>query len=97
MVILKAETLAEMYEHFKNKGAVADSIVEGVEKSMQSNSSQATILRCEVEELGHSFDLCLAKSEWSEALQSALEHYEDIKEVDKCIDTWKLLEAVKCW
>lgn len=97
MVILKAETLAEMYEHFKNKAAVADSIVQGVEAAMQSNSSQATILRCEVAELGHSFDLALARSEWVDAIESALEHYEDIKEVDKCIDTWKLLEAAKCW
>ena len=97
MVTLKAETLAEMYEHFKNKGAVADSIVKGVEQAMQLNHSQATVLRCEIAELGHSFDLSLAKSEWTEALQGVLDHYQDINEVDKCIDTWKLLEASKCW
>lgn len=81
----------------KRSRKVTDGIVSGISKAMQSNRSSALLFEITFNDYDTSYEISLPKSQWSVALQSCLDYYQDIEATDECIDTWKLLEAAKLW
>ena len=93
---LQFKTPEDFQEVFTSrKVMVTDAIVDSIEQAVMHNKKTANIFEVTFEEAEQLFEIALPLIEWVNALEAALDHYHEIEEADKCIDTWKLLEAVK--
>lgn len=93
---LHFNTTLEFETLFKNQPKeVIDTIVKGIEKSVIENTNSAELFRITFEEAEIAYEISLPKEQWETSLNSCLEYYHKNDSVDECIDTWKLLEAVK--
>jgi len=81
---------------FKNQSKdIIETIVKGIEKSILENKDSAELFRITFEETEIAYEISLPKEEWISSLDNCLAYYHENDSVDDCIDTWKLLEAVK--
>lgn len=81
---------------FKKKTtAVTDAIVEGIEQAVADRKKSADLFQISFDGVEMLYEIALPQNQWEHALQSCLDHYHDQNKTDECIDTWKLLEAVK--
>ena len=98
MIKLHFKTTEEFEGLFKRKSReVTDAICSGIQKAMMSNSKTAPLFEITLEDAVTAFEISLPRSQWANALESCLKHYEELNLIDECIDTWKLLEAAKVW
>jgi len=96
MVKLHFKTTEEFEVLFKSKKRnVTDAIVDGIQQAMMNRKKTAQLFEITFEEEETMFDISLPRAEWQQALSASLEHYHELEADDECIDTWKLLEAVK--
>lgn len=96
MIKLQFKTPEDFHKVFTTrKEMVTDAIVNSIEDAVMKNRRTANIFEVTFEEAEQLFEIALPKIEWVQALEAALDHYHELEESDKCIDTWKLLEAVK--
>ena len=97
MVKLKFTNTSEFETLFRKKTkAVTDGIVMGLENALSNRNKSADLFSISFEDVELAYEITLPQSEWTTALQSCLDFYhEKGDETDKCIDTWKLLEACK--
>ena len=87
---------AEFEGLFKTKSKqVTDAIVQGIEAAVIARSKSADLFELTFD--GHEmvYEISLPISQWEHGLQSCLDFYHEKGCTDECIDTWKLLEAVK--
>jgi len=98
MVKLHLENTAEFETIFKSKKKdVTDAIISGIEKAMQDGKKTANLFEITFEDVEMMYEISLPRSQWQQAVQSALDHYHELELTDEQIDTWKLLEAIKVW
>jgi len=97
MINLKFSSTEEFETLFRKKNTqVTDGIVLGVEKALTNQKKQAELFNISFDDVELAYEITLPQSQWTIALQSCLDFYhEKGGETDKCIDTWKLLEACK--
>ena len=81
----------------KRDKEITDAIVNAIQEAMMFGKPSANLFEITFDEVDLMYEITLPKGEWKKALQSCLEHYEELEMSDECIDTWKLLEAVKVW
>ena len=96
MVKLHFISTAEFETLFRNKTReVTDAIVVGIEIAIAENKKTAQLFEITFQDVDQMFEISLPQSQWKISLESCLDHYHKLEEVDKQIDTWKLLELVK--
>ena len=96
MVKLHFKNTDEFTDLFKTKKVVVTrTIVEGIEKAVMEKKRTAELFQISFEEVDHTFEISLPKSQWKVSLESCLDHYHELELADEQIDTWKLLEAIK--
>mgnify|MGYP003656955936 FL=1 len=97
MINLKFSSTEEFETLFRKKNTqVTDGIVLGIEKALTNQKKQAELFNISFDDVELAYEITLPQSQWTIALQSCLDFYhEKGDETDKCIDTWKLLEACK--
>mgnify|MGYP000569041418 CR=1 FL=1 len=79
----------------KKTKAVTDAIVSGIEQAVTDRKKSADLFELTFDDVEMLYEISLPQSQWATALQSCLDHYHERGCTDECIDTWKLLEAVK--
>lgn len=98
MVKLHFETTEEFEVLFKKRTKnITDAITLGIEKAMQEGKKSAVLFEVSFNDAETSFEISLPRSQWKQALEQCLNHYEELRLTDECIDTWKLLEIAKVW
>ena len=98
MVKLHFNSTEEFDSLFKRKSlSVTRSIIQGIEKAMQSGKRTAPLFEITFEEVDMMYEISLPQSQWQNALENCLEHLHTQDLADEQIDCWKLLEAVKVW
>ena len=98
MIKLHFENTNEFEGLFKSKKlAVTQGIVRGIEEAMKRNKKSADLFQLSFGDSDMMYELSLPRSQWVVALESCLDHYNELQLADDAIDTWKLLEAAKVW
>tara|TARA_R110002073_G_scaffold100802_1_gene229209 strand:- start:417 stop:719 length:303 start_codon:yes stop_codon:yes gene_type:complete len=83
---------------FKAKDeAVTDSIVEAIQEALSFQKKTANLFEVSFEDVELVYEISLPATQWEIALESSLEHYRDMEEVDKAIDTYLLQKEVRKW
>jgi len=87
---------AEFEVLFKRKSKeVTDAIVQGIEAAVIARKKTADLFEITFDGVEMVYEISLPISQWEHGLQSCLDFYHAQGCTDECIDTWKLLEAVK--
>jgi len=79
----------------KHNEKVTDTIVKSIETALMEHKRTAPLFSVSFDDADVAFEITLGSNQWAQALQSCLDHYHELHRHDDCIDTWKLLEAVK--
>lgn len=95
---LHFDTPEEFNKFFKKRNTeVTDSIVEAIKESMQYQKKSAMLFEISFGDEDTLFEISLPKNQWVTALESCLEHYEELELGDQALDTWITLRDVKAW
>ena len=93
---LHFETTEEFETLFKKQSLeITDAIVQGIEQALVERKKSAQLFEITFEKADRLFEISLPQSQWTQALQTCLDHYHELQLSDEAIDTWKLLEAAK--
>lgn len=96
MVDLHFTSPEEFANIFKSKSEkVTDAIVKQIEQAVLENKRTAKLFNISFDDSDVAFEISLGSHQWVQALESCLEHYHKLNRADDCIDTWKLIEAIK--
>ena len=74
---------------------VTDTIVHEIQQAVIKNKRTAKLFSVSFDDSDVAFEISLGSHQWVQALESCLDHYHKLDRTDDCIDTWKLIEAVK--
>ena len=92
---LHFENTHEFETLFKSKNQeITDAIVEGIQEAINSKKKSAHLFEITFDEADMSYEISLPSSQWNTALTSCLEHYEQLQESDKAIDTYLLRKKI---
>ena len=95
---LHFENTDEFERVFKAKDeAVTDSIVEAIQEALSFQKKTANLFEVSFEDVELVYEISLPATQWDIALESSLEHYRGMEEVDKAIDTYLLQKEVRKW
>ena len=79
----------------KHNEKVTDTIVNEIEQAVIKNKRTAKLFNVSFDDSDVAFEISLGSHQWVQALESCLDHYHELQRHDDCIDTWKLIEAIK--
>lgn len=98
MVKLHFNSTDEFEGLFTSKSlSVTRAIIKGIEEAMSSNKRSAPLFEITFDSHDRMFEISLPQSQWTQALQSCLDHLHTLGYADEQIDCWKLLETAKAW
>jgi hypothetical protein len=98
VVKLHFKNTDEFEKVFKVKDeSITDAIVEGVQEAVSFQKKTAQLFEISFEEVDIAYEISLPSSQWEIALENCLNHYREIEESDKAIDTYLLQKEVRKW
>lgn len=98
MVKLHFENTNEFEKLFRTKDeSITDAIVEGIQDAISFHKKTANLFQISFENVDLVYEISLPSSQWDVALENCLEHYRNIEQSDKAIDTYLLQKDVREW
>lgn len=92
---LHFENTHEFEKIFKKKDQqITDAIVEGISKAVESQKKSANLFLITFENADLSYEISLPSSQWNTALKTCLQHYTELSESNKAIDTYLLQKLI---
>ena len=92
---LQFDTKEEASDFFKIKTKdTTDTIYRTIKEGLDKGSNSVNLFEIFFSTLEHYYEVSLPKSQWKQALEKCLEHYEDLGCVDECIDTYLAIKAL---
>jgi hypothetical protein len=98
VVKLHFKNTDEFEKVFKVKDeSITDAIVQGVQEAVSFQKKTAQLFEISFDEVDLAYEISLPSSQWETALENCLDHYREIEESDKAIDTYLLQKEVRKW
>jgi hypothetical protein len=92
------ENTTEFEKVFKGTDIrITDAIVAGIQEALSFQKKTASLFEVTFDHEEIAFEISLQSGQWEIALESCLNHYREIEEADKAIDTYLLQKEVRKW
>jgi hypothetical protein len=93
---IKVESIEHFGELFKEKTIeMTDAIKNSIQEAIAKKRRTANLFEVEIEGVETVLGITLNKSQWIDALQTCLKHYEEWEHSDDAIDTYLLIKDLK--
>lgn len=93
---IKVESIEHFGELFKEKTIeMTDVIKNSIQEAQRSKRKTANLFEVEIDGVDTVLGITLNKSQWIDALETCLKHYEEWEHSDDAIDTYLLIKELK--
>ena len=93
---IKVESIEHFGELFKEKTIeMTDVIKSSIQEALSSKKRTANLFEVEIDGVETILGITLNKSQWIDALETCLKHYEEWEHSDDAIDTYLLIKQLK--
>ena len=76
---------------------VTDAMVEGIQEAFTYQKKSAELFEITFEDADLVYEITLPSTQWELALETCLNHYRDLDQADKAIDTYLLQKNIRKW
>jgi len=95
---LHFENTHEFEKVFKaNDEKVTDAMVEGIQEAFMFHKKSADLFEITFDDADLVYEISLPSTQWELALETCLNHYRDLDQADKAIDTYLLQKNIRKW
>jgi|TARA_R100000030_G_scaffold71676_1_gene55214 hypothetical protein len=95
---MKFESTDEFERVFKTHDKeITDAIVLGIEEAYKFHKKTANLFEISFDEAELVYEISLPSNQWEIALESCMDHYRNIGEIDSSIDVYLLQKEVRKW
>lgn len=72
-------------------------MVEGIQEAFMFHKKSADLFEITFDDADLVFEISLPSTQWELALETCLNHYRDLDQADKAIDTYLLQKNIRKW
>tara|TARA_R110000803_G_scaffold170484_1_gene233477 strand:+ start:844 stop:1146 length:303 start_codon:yes stop_codon:yes gene_type:complete len=89
---------AEFERVFKSTDQeITDAMVEGIQEAFTYQKKSAQLFEISFEDVDIVYEITLPSKQWELALETCLNHYQDLGLADPAIDTYLLQKDIRKW